>query len=285
MPAGVMNRTVSVVLPCFNAHTYLGETLASVRAQTFTDLEIIVVDDGSTDPATQAYLSTLPADIRLVRQENRGLAGARNAGFRAARGRYVLPLDCDDLIAPTMIAHCVEALERAGADYAHAQIEVFGDQQGIVRKQANFFEQLATNQLPYCMLIRRDAWEQAGGYDEGMRLGYEDWEFNIRLGAIGFTGVAVPEPLFRYRVRSAGMLRSLSQRHHATIWRHIRARHRDVYSWRGLVRTWWQWRDRPATHPLSATWMLLILGCLLPGAVYNRLFFLLHDLGKSRREA
>lgn len=278
-----MSPSVSVVLPCYNAHRFLGETLASVRAQTFTDVEVVVVDDGSTDAATRDFLANLDPGIRLIRQENRGLAGARNTGFEAARGRYVLPLDCDDRIAPDMIARCVEALERTGAAYAHAQIGVFGDQRGVARKRANFFEQLATNQLPYCMLIRRDAWERAGGYDETMRLGYEDWEFNIRLGALGLAGIAIDEPLFLYRVSATGMLKSLSQRHHAAIWRSIRAKHADLYRPLPLLRTWREWRRQPSTHTLWLVWFLLGATLVLPDAMFNRLFFLLHGLGRSRR--
>src|SRR4051812_38432038 len=113
-----MTPLVTVVLPCFNAHRFLGETLASVRAQTFPSIEIVVVDDGSADAETRDFLAGLDPDIKVIRQENRGLAGARNTGFSVAQGTYVLPLDCDDRIAPTMIERCVSGLEAAGAAYA-----------------------------------------------------------------------------------------------------------------------------------------------------------------------
>lgn len=276
---------VTVVMPCYNAHRHLGEAIDSVRAQTLDGVEIVIVDDGSSDPATAAFLATLPPDIRIVRQENRGLAGARNTGFREARGRWVLPLDCDDRLAPTMLERCVAALEHSTASYAYAGMMLFGDDTGEVRKTLNFFEQLATNQLPYCLLLPRELWLEAGGYDETMRQGYEDWEFNIRLGALGHSGTPVPEPLFHYRVSAGGMLKSTSQKRHAALWSYIQTRHPVLYSWTGLWRTWRQWRGRPSTHNLMVTWILLLLHRFMPGHMFNWVFLRLHSLGKSPRHS
>ncbi len=275
---------ISVVIPCYNAHRYLADVLASVRAQSFLDYEIVIVDDGSTDPATSAFLESVGDDVRLVRKSNGGLSSARNAGFAAASGTYVLPLDADDEIAPDMLARTVAALEASpDAGYAYAQIEVFGDERGIVRKTWNLFEQLATNQLPYCLLMRRAVWEGAGGYDEAMREGYEDWEFNIRLSKLGVRGIQVESPLFRYRRQSTGMLQSVSQRRHAALWRRIRAKHADIYSVRALSGLWREWRGRPSTHPLSLVWVLLLATAALPDATFNRLFLTLHRFGASSR--
>src|SRR5688500_638934 len=84
--------TISVVLPCYNTHVHLSQAIDSVLAQTFPHIEIIVVDDGSSNTDTLEFLNNrLPSDVRLVRQNNKGLSAARNAGFAAARGEYVLP--------------------------------------------------------------------------------------------------------------------------------------------------------------------------------------------------
>jgi hypothetical protein len=256
-----------------------------VRAQTFPGIELVVVDDGSTDPQTLDCLASLPPDIRLLRQENRGLPAARNAGMRAARGRFVMPLDCDDRLEPTMIGACLEAVERTGAAYAYAATALVGDASGIVRKPFNFFEQLATNQLPYCLLMRREVWEGVGGYDEAMRFGYEDWELNIRLGAAGHFGVQVPHPLFVYRVSSTGMLGSVSKRRHASLWRQIQKRHRSVYRPTALWRLFQRWRNRPSTHSLWLVWALLLMHRLLPGDAFSAIFVRLHETGRARRRA
>jgi glycosyltransferase involved in cell wall biosynthesis len=276
---------VSVVVPCYNAHRYLAETLASVRAQTFADVEIVLVDDGSNDPATLAFLADLPSDINFVRKSNGGLSSARNAGFAAASGVYVLPLDADDRIAPDMLARCAAILDADPAvDFVSTQIDVFGDERGVVRKTWNRFEQLATNQLPYCMLMRKSAWAQIGGYDETMLDGYEDWEFNLRLSKMGLIGVAVSAPLFCYRRLATGMLRSVSQQRHARIWRQMRRKHRDIYSFGGLLALWGKWRYRPSTHPLALVWLLLLATSVLPDPLFNRFFLALHRLGHSARK-
>ncbi len=275
---------ISVVVPCYNAHRYLEETLASVRAQTRADVEIVLVDDGSHDPATLALLADLPPDIVLVRKANGGLSSARNAGFAAARADYVLPLDADDRIAPDMLARCAAILDADPAvDFVHTQIDVFGDERGVVRKTFNRFEQLATNQLPYCMLMRKSAWARIGGYDEAMREGYEDWEFNLRLAKAGLVGAAIAAPLFCYRRLASGMLRSVSQRRHARIWRQMRRKHPDLYGFGNLLDLWRQWRRRPSTHPLALVWLLLLATLVLPDATFNRLFLGLRRVGHSAR--
>lgn len=275
---------ISVVVPCYNAHRYLAETLASVRAQTFADVEIVLVDDGSNDPATLAFLGDLPSDIKFVRKPNGGLSSARNAGFTAASGSYVLPLDADDQIAPDMLARCAVILDAdPTVDFVHTQIDVFGDERGVVHKTWNRFEQLATNQLPYCMLMRKSAWQRIGGYDETMCEGYEDWEFNLRLSKAGLIGVAIAAPLFRYRRLATGMLRSVSQQRHARLWRQMRHKHPDLYGFAGLWALWQQWRGQPSTHPLALVWLLLAATFVLPDRLFSRLFLALHRIGHSAR--
>jgi glycosyltransferase involved in cell wall biosynthesis len=262
---------VSVVLPCYNAHRHLARSLASVRAQSFRDFEIILVDDGSTNPETLACLAGLPAEVRLIRQPNRGLPGARNAGFRAARGRYVLPLDCDDWLEPSFLEKALAALGGRDDDaaFAFSHVAMEGEAHGIVARPFNFFEQLFANQLPYCLLMSRRLWERTGAYDESMRQGYEDWEFNIRLAAGGAEPVIVPEPLFHYHVSERGMLLSVSQDRHGELWRSIQQRHRDLYRLPSLLRLWRKWRGRPSTRPLLAYLALLGAHRLLPAPAFG----------------
>ena len=264
------NPTVSVVIPCYNAHHFLTKALDSVRAQSFRDFEIIVVDDGSTDPDTRTYLDSLSGDVRIIRQANRGLPGARNRGFREARGKYVLPLDCDDWIEPDYLQKTVTALKHSDrVDFAFTYITLFGEEHGVLIKSFNLFEQLFFNQLPYCMLIPRSAWEQVGGYDESMRSGYEDWDFNIRLALAGYRGIEVSEPLFHYRVSKTGMLGSLSRRRHAQLWRVIRAKHLEIYRGNALIDLWRKWRAFPSTHLLIIYFAWNLLEAILPALAIN----------------
>jgi glycosyltransferase involved in cell wall biosynthesis len=275
---------VSVVLPCYNAGADLPRAIASVRAQSVSGIEIVVVDDGSTDPETLAVLDTLPGDVRVVRQVNKGLPAARNAGFAAARGPLVFPLDSDDTVEPRFVEKALAALRadpRAG--YACSQLRVRGAVDGVLRKQYNFFEQLFSNQLPYCLLLPKDTWKSVGGYDETMRNGYEDWEFNIRLGEHGHFGAVVAEPLFVYHVKDEGMLRALSRRRHAELWREIQQRHPGLYTVPALLRCWRQWRGRPSTYPLPVYAALLLVHRLLPAAWFNALFRQLLRLSSAER--
>lgn len=274
---------VSVVVPCFNTHQFLGTTLASLRSQTLPPAEIIVVDDGSTNPVTIAFLDALGDEVRLLRQENRGLPGARNAGIRAAAGPFILPLDSDDWLENTAIERLHAALTSApGAVFAFADMIMEGEVKGLLLKNYNYFEQLFFNQLPYCLMYRKETWERLGGYDEAMRKGYEDWDFNIRAGSIG-DGVRVAEPLFHYRIATGGMLLAVSNRRHVDLWQTIREKNAETYRLASLLAIWRQWRSKPSTYPLAFyfIWNAVVAG--LPVSLSNRLFASLRKFSQSRR--
>lgn len=281
----ISTPAISVVLPCYNAHAFLQRALDSLRAQTFQDFEIIIVDDGSTEPQTIAMLDALPDDIRMIRQENRGLAGARNRGFREARAALILPLDCDDWLAPEFLTVAYQAVDQAPVpSFAFADLALEGESDGILQKPFNLFEQLFFNQLPYCMLMPRSAWETIGGYDEDMRLGYEDWEFNIRLGLNGFNGIALGKPYFHYWVSSGGMLASISRARHISLWRHIRTKHAAAYRPSRLWKLWHEWRRQPSVRPLLPYLLWDTAYRILPDPFLLWIFRMLRPLSHSARE-
>jgi glycosyltransferase involved in cell wall biosynthesis len=278
-------KLVTVVIPCFNSGVTLPQTVESVKAQSHTNIEIIIVDDGSTDELTIECINGLNG-VRIIRQKNCGLPAARNAGFSEARGEYILPLDADDWIEPETLSHLLVALEEnPHASFAFTHITLEGEKKGTLKKNYNFFEQLFLNQMPYCLLLRRSVWCEIGGYDETMSRGYEDWEFNIRLGSFGYHGVVVPLPLFHYRVMSTGMLLSRSNKLHAELWREIRIKHASLYSFSSLLELWLQWRNRAATYPLIAYFFWLGIGLALPSKIFNWFFRNLGRLSHSRRES
>jgi glycosyltransferase involved in cell wall biosynthesis len=198
---------VSVVIPCYMQAHFLEAAVESVVAQTFGDWEIVIVDDGSPDNTAgiaRGLIERHPGrTIRLVRQTNGGLASARNTGVRASRGAYVLPLDSDDLIHPSMLEKCCRLLdEDPGVAIAYTDLEHFGEVQKLVR--APDFDPAGLkkgNRLNYCSMYRRTAWEDTGGYSELMSLGYEDWDFWVRCIERGLVARRIPEPLLRYRVK------------------------------------------------------------------------------------
>ncbi|MEA3503278.1 MAG: glycosyltransferase family A protein, partial [Actinomycetota bacterium] len=199
---------VSVVIPCFNDGPYLDDSIRSVFNQTLTSFEVIVVDDGSTDPDTIDTIDELPwSRTRVIHQANQGLSAARNAGMTAARGTYVVPLDADDELEPRYLERMVEALEAdPSAAFAACRARLFEDIDTVwIPRPYNPYQLLLSNSIVGCVLLRRDVYLAVGGYDETMRHGNEDWELWIRLMAAGWGVVETPDVLFRYRKHGISM--------------------------------------------------------------------------------
>ncbi|MBM7853711.1 glycosyltransferase involved in cell wall biosynthesis [Desulfohalotomaculum tongense] len=221
---------VSVVIPCYNYGRYVREAVYSVLNSTYPNIEIIVVNDGSTDKFTLEVLKELEREAAVIHQENRGLPGARNAGFKSARGKYVLPLDADDIIASTYLETATWLMEKnPDISFVYSDVKLFGEQDYIwYTSDYNFPELLLYNYIPATALVRKEAWEKAGGYDENMIKGYEDWEFWIRLGLNGFKGKRIKDTLFYYRKHGPSMLNE-SNKHRSEIVKYIRKKHRSAY--------------------------------------------------------
>lgn len=276
---------VSVIVPCHNGGRFLDELVANLREQTFKDFEIVIVNDGSTEQDTLNVLKRLESEVRVVHQENRYLPGARNRGFLEAKADIVLPLDCDDRLEPTFLAETLAALRNApnSTGFVFTHMRLAGSIEGVLKTHCNRFDQLFLNHMAYCLLIKKIAWQQIGGYDETMRDGAEDWEFNIRLLKAGFGWVEVPRPLLIYSVRADGMLLSKSARMHATIWRCIRDRNPDLYRLPALIGAWLD--NRPSWFSTFRGAALYSLSALLPEVWCNWLFFRLNMFMRERRIA
>jgi glycosyltransferase involved in cell wall biosynthesis len=203
---------VSVIIPAYNTAPFIAETLNSVFGQTYHDFEVIVVNDGSPDTvdlevALQPYMSR----VRYLKQENRGLPGARNAGIRIARGELLAFVDSDDLWMPDYLSAQVEFLDsHPRVDASISDALLFGSGGDVVWKMLKEgtgpvlgFEQMLKRQggqLPSAMVARRQRVLDIGLFDERIRIG-EDVEFCVRLcfpeGAIGYLG----RVLVKYRQR------------------------------------------------------------------------------------
>jgi glycosyltransferase involved in cell wall biosynthesis len=205
-------KTISVIIPAYNYARYLAEAIDSVLAQTYPVLEVIVVDDGSTDD-TPGVLAAYANRIRAIRQQNLGVSAARNTGISAARGEYVAFLDADDVWQPSKLD---AQMARFDADpslgLVHCGAESFDDKgktihfwrdgmQGRVAINILRLEPVIAAPSSNIVVPRRVA-EEIGGFDTRMS-GSEDWDFAYRVAAryeIGFT----PEPLVRYRIHGGG---------------------------------------------------------------------------------
>jgi len=201
---------VSVVIPCFNHGEFLSEAVASVMAAKRDDVELIVVDDGSTDERTRTEMGTLDRQgITVIRQDNQGLAAARNAGILASKGEYILPLDADNRLRSSSIEHGIRILEgnpKVGVVYGDA--EYIGMRTG--RWHVGPFKPsqlLQWNYIDACAVFRRSVWEQNCGYDGTMPVqGLEDWDFWLGALEHGWQFAYVPEILFDYRVAKESMV-------------------------------------------------------------------------------
>jgi len=271
MPA---TPNVSVVITCYNYGQFLEEAIDSVFRQTYRDLELIVVDDGSTDPGTQKLLARLAASGLNVHQiPHSGPSAARNFGIKQSRGRYILPLDADDILAPSFVAECAAVLDvEPEIDVVHTDVMMFGACTGRMQLAEFSERQMVTeNCLVVTALYRRALWEKTGGYHEEMRMGVEDWDFWIGCLAQGAKFKKVSQSLFHYRIktkshhasyladadRREACYRQILAHHPAFFGRHIipfhedRLRLRQLESLRGLGvllqinRLLGLWRDRP----------------------------------------
>lgn len=197
---------VSVVIPCYNHGAFLMETLDSLQAQTYTDYEIIVVNDGSTDAATIFVLQSLKFEkIRVFHTSNQGVSAARNRGIEEAHGDYILPLDADDKIGPDYLMRSVDVLEsRPEVAIVYGERVLFGEREGTDPLPDYNARALLINNCIYpAALFRKADWKMVGGYSEKMVYGWEDWDFWISLSGLDKQVVKLPEIYFFYRVRSS----------------------------------------------------------------------------------
>lgn len=244
---------VAIVVPCHGYARFLGDAVRSAVAQTWRNLRIVVVDDGSPDDTrlvAERLIAEFPARrITLLRQENQGLAAARNAGIRATQSPFVLPLDADDRLEPGAVERLLGALLRQGGDVATSLGRTFGDEQRpLVTLPATPARLRAGNCLVYASLFRRQLFDSIGGYRCGMQpAGYEDWD--LWLGALerGARFVHVAEELFLYRKHGSSML-GAADRAALRLRAEIAAHHPALYSrWRVALarrvlrgeRAWW----------------------------------------------
>jgi len=216
-------KKVSIIIPAYNQSHYLGEAIQSVLDQSYTELEIFVVDDGSTDDTPQVAQSFGDRRIHYLYQENRGLSAARNTGIRNSNGEYLSFLDSDDKFLPDKLAILVDELE------SHPEICLAAGQAILIDENGQSIGKPFDKPIPSdlrkllignplhvgSVILRRDCQERVGYFDEGLR-SYEDWDMWLRLAKAGFQMRWVPRPVSYYRFHTAQMTRIGSQMTKAT---------------------------------------------------------------------
>jgi len=209
----------SVIIPLFNYESYIEEALASVAAQTMNELELIIVDDASTDGSLAKVRDWAMASRdrfnRLVvvkHLNNEGLGASRNTAFNLADTLYVLPLDADNRIRPRCCSVLFERARKEAAAFVYPVIQQFGDGSskmgGVPYLPANL---VPGNYIDAMAMVSKEAWSYVGGYSEKRR-GWQDYEFWCRLADRGLFGIQVDEVLADYRVHGGSMLRTATDK-------------------------------------------------------------------------
>jgi glycosyltransferase involved in cell wall biosynthesis len=207
---------ISIITPYYNTGEIFMDTFLSIKLQSLQNWEWIVIDDGSPDPESVATLQRIvqqDARIKIIRQDNGGTAKARNTGFRHSTGRYIFLLDHDDMVEPTYLEKCVWFLDSYPEfAFCNSYSVVFGQQSflwttGFERNKAF----LQANSGPPISVIRRTAYAECGGFDESIRVLYEDWDFWLAMAKSGYWGYTIPEFLQWYRKLGSGRYEQILQ--------------------------------------------------------------------------
>jgi glycosyltransferase involved in cell wall biosynthesis len=222
-----------VAIPCYNYGAYVGEAVESALNQTYPRVEVIVVDDGSTDDSA-SVVASFGERVSLVRQANAGPQSARNRAAREANGEYVVFLDADDLLRPDFVARAMAAFQQDQdpfLGFVYTQMEMFGRSQGVTAfPQFDVPTLLRENFIHASALVRTDL-ARRYPYDASARFGLEDWDFYLSLSERGYRGTLVDAPLLMYRKHDSAQSRydSLRRRDRDMLRIKLAWKHRGLY--------------------------------------------------------
>ncbi len=203
---------VSVIMPVYNGEKFLAEAIESVLNQTYSDLELIVVNDGSTDRSQEIIDSFSDPRLRKIRQANQGQASARNRGLKVSKGKFIAFLDQDDLFLLHCISERLKFFQNSTFDFVYNDFVVIDDKGDIISQsglqwrntsplQSKCFKELflkGTFIVPSSVMLRRDLFNKIGFFDEKL-WGTDDYDLWLRVSysyAFGF----IPSSLIKYRI-------------------------------------------------------------------------------------
>lgn len=250
---------VSVVIPCYDLGEFVAEAVDSALRQTCSDLEVIVIDDGSTDERTRDVLADLDRERTAVhRIDHAGLPAARNFGIGRSRGEFICALDADDRLRPQFLEKAIRVLDADPAvGFVSTWVQCFGTEEWVWRQdRCDFPALLAECVVTTAAPVRRAALEALGGYDTTSYLyGCEDWDLWISLTEQGWRGVIVPEVLFDYRQRP-GSMRGISESAavRQRVWQTLLEKH--VHSYRRFAAEVFLWHEQECGRLLRDNWDL-----------------------------
>lgn len=229
----VSESLISIIVPCFNQGRFLSEALESVLLQTYKTWECIIVNDGSSDDTESIATLYVARDDRFkyISKLNGGLSSARNKGITNSTGEFILPLDADDVIGNEYLQLAMEAfLRNEELKLAYCLAEKFGMENCPWHLKDYSYKRLLIDNCIFCSAIfRKKSWDDAGGYDESLKQGWEDWDFWLKILDDTSEVHRIPKVLFYYRVKEVSMVKAMPSEYvEQTKWR-IFLMHSEAY--------------------------------------------------------
>lgn len=230
------NPLVSIIMPCYNKEKYIAETLASVEAQTYSNWELVLIDDCSPDDTmgvARHYVESHhwpPENVIYLQQTNQGPSAARNNGIQHSHGKYILPLDPDDIIAPTYLEKAVAILdEHPDIKLVYCEADSFGAWSGPwPHREYNHETLLWYNLIHNSAIYRRADYDKTLGYNSNMRHGLEDWDFYLTLLGPDDKVHCIDEILYHWRA-AAEQRTEEADAHQQELLRQIYHNHQHLY--------------------------------------------------------
>lgn len=225
---------VSIIIPCYNQGKYVAEAINSALRQTFKDIEIVCVNDGSTDNSVEIiklFENKYKNFIFLNNEENRGVIYSRNFAIKNCNGTYILPLDADDIIEPTYVEKAVKILDNnPNIGIVYCKAKIFGNYDKYWNlKPFNKSDILYENCIFCSALFRKSDFIKIGGYNNNMKYGCEDYDLWLSFIEQGLEVFQINEILFSYRQYDETSRTTISLKNKKEIWNNLIKNHINLY--------------------------------------------------------
>jgi glycosyltransferase involved in cell wall biosynthesis len=229
------NSLLSVVIPYFNLGEYLDESVDSIFKATYKNVEVIIINDGSTDAVSINKLKKYRNNnsVHVIDKQNTGLADSRNTGAEMARGSFIAFLDADDTVTPEYYEKAIAILQQyENVHFVGAWTKYFGNSKNVWPTFNPEPPLLLVHNLinSSALVYKTQAFLQGGKNDKNFKIGLEDYESVISMKSNGLNGVVIPEILFNYRVRSHSMIKNVNREVREMYYNNIEQKHHALFS-------------------------------------------------------
>jgi glycosyltransferase involved in cell wall biosynthesis len=224
---------VSVIVTCFNKGNYIKETSESILAQTYPNFEIVIVNDGSTDNSKKVLDEIKDPKVKVYHTSNKGVVAARNTAVLNSYGKYILPVDGDDLISVSYLEEAVDIMEKnINAGIVYCDVELFGEDYRTKwdLKPYSLETILETNPIHVSALCRREDYDKIGGWKSNTEYFYEDWDFFLSIIELGRDVFQIPKVLFYYRMLPDSRTKQLEPEKTKKALKQIYLNHLELYA-------------------------------------------------------